>query len=109
MNKANHPYIPIDLKYDAHSIRRSLRDIEIILNNKENCPNCGAILPELQIEYKDKIYLFTCYEVNDNKDKKENSKMHASYFKKNILTTDYVKLKAYLDMKFKDNKAHNIG
>jgi hypothetical protein len=28
--------------------------------------------------------------------------MHISYFKKYILTTDYVKLKAYLDMKFKE-------
>jgi hypothetical protein len=98
-----HPYMPVDLDYSASCIRSSLRNIvEIILNNKEYCPNCGSILPELQIEYKDKVYSFTCFEVNNKKDEEEDTKMHISYFKKYILTTDYVKLKAYLDMKFKE-------
>ena len=107
MSKEYHQYIPIDLNYNASSIRHSLRDIvEIILNNKEYCSNCGSILPELQIEYKDKVYRFTCYEVNDNKDEEiieEDTNIYRSIgFKKHILTTDYVKLKNYLNINFKE-------
>ena len=34
---------------------------------EHHCPNCGGLLPELSVIFENKLYKFTCYEIESMK------------------------------------------
>jgi hypothetical protein len=58
-----------------------LRDLTKRVYHK--CPNCGAILPEIELHTKDRIFTLTCTKIADKK-------------KKMITETDFEQLEKYL-------------
>jgi len=52
---------------------------------EHHCPNCGGLLPELSVIFENKLYKFTCYEIESMKTGKVLKK------------TDYKKLGEYIN------------
>jgi predicted RNA-binding Zn-ribbon protein involved in translation (DUF1610 family) len=65
----------------GHQVLTHLRDLTNTVYHK--CPNCGAILPEIQLHTKDSIFTLTCTKIADKKGKV-------------IAETDYEQLEGYL-------------
>lgn len=52
--------------------------------DRKNCPNCGGIVPEITVKWKDREYRFTCYKIVSLKSGKTLSR------------TDYKRMRDYL-------------
>ena len=84
------------LQADGLNLVATMKKIAKGLKRRKNvhCPNCGALQPELIIEFDGKIYAFTCFEVTSKKTKKALRK------------TDYAKLHEYTKPKKKKSQEH---
>jgi hypothetical protein len=51
----------------GHQVLSHLRDLTKRVYKK--CPNCGAIIPEIQIHTKDRIFTLTCTKIANKKGK----------------------------------------
>ena len=56
--------------------------IDNLFKKRSKCPNCGGIMPEINVLYKGKMFKFACYDIVRGR--------------KSILKTDYEKLGKYL-------------
>ena len=75
------------LRIDGLHLVLAIKEIAKSLNSRKehHCPNCGGLLPELGIVLGNRLYKFTCYEVESTKTNKV------------LRETDYKKLGEYIN------------
>lgn len=103
----SHPVAYIDTRWYASDVKRKI--LQFFKYTLKHCPNCGALIPELKIQHKDRTYAFCCYSVNEyEKDEKLSTPdFPVSSDTKVVIQTDYAKLRDYLNKRAKEGSRLN--
>ena len=96
--KDDHSFLGLNLNESYVTKTPVIEDIRKFLRNDlgkhhRNCPDCGGLLPELRIFYRDVEYDFTCIEITSLEPFGQTGMVMATV----LARTDYTKLKERIE------------
>ncbi len=87
-------YVQMDspARRDTKKIQQTLK---MLLEQKEHCPNCGGLVPELSFQMDGKQFTFTCHEIAEMETWKFFNEKETHKPRKVLAQTDYKQFAKY--------------